>query len=430
MELNAFNSIDNKERKCYTNIKIGDDEMVKREMYLQRIRPFYESEMIKVISGIRRCGKSTIMKQIIEELREDGISDEHIIYINFENYKYRSISNPDSLYEYIEDKITDEGMYYLFFDEIQNVDNFQLVINSFRSTHNASIFITGSNSKLLSGELATHLSGRTISFRIMTFSFNEYCQYKKELGISKTYEELLDEYMLWGGFPLVCKESENSSKEIVLSNIYDSVVLKDIIMRNKIASPIALEKVLEYVVANSSTTISGNTIASALSDKSQSVSAPTVYDYLNYISEACICDKVSRYDIRGKKVLVYEEKTYVCDLGLFHIKKNRVKDEYNYIVETICYNELIARGYKVYVGKTYKGEVDFIAQKGKEKFYIQAAYLLSDESVIKREFGAYDSIIDNFPKYVITLDRVTLDRDGIIHLNLIDFLLDNKKLCQ
>ncbi len=397
--------------------------MVKREMYLERIRPFYDLEMVKVISGIRRCGKSTIMRQMIQELKDRNISDKKIIYINFEDYKYREICYADSLYNYVEKIIIEEGKYYLFFDEIQNVSEFELVINSFRSTHDVSIFITGSNSMLLSGELATHLSGRTISFRIMPFNFREYCECQSEMQRNKTKEELLDEYMKWGGFPLVCKETDETSKEVILSNIYDSVVLKDIVMRNKVASPVALEKVLDYVVANSSTTISGNAIASSLSNENQAVSAPTVYDYLKYIVDACICDKVSRYDIRGKKILAYEEKTYVCDLGFFSIKKNRVKDEYNYIVETLCYNELIARGYKVYIGKTYKGEVDFIAQKGEEKFYIQAAYLLSDEHVIEREFGAYENINDNYPKYLITLDRVTLTRDGIIHKNLIDFLL-------
>lgn len=397
--------------------------MVTREIYLERIRPFYDSEMVKVITGIRRCGKSTIMRQIISEIRELGIAEENIIYINFEDYKYRKISNADALYDYVEEKIKTTDKYYLFFDEIQNVDEFELVINSFRSTHDASIFITGSNSKLLSGELATHLSGRTLSFRVMPFSFKEFCVYKHEENCVKSKDELLQEYMIWGGFPLVCKEEDENSKAVVLSNIYDSVVLKDIVMRNKVASPVALEKVLEYVVANSSTTISGNAIAATLSDEKQTVSAPTIYDYLKYISDACICDKVSRYDIRGKKVLAYEEKTYVCDLGFFHIKKNRVKDEYNYIVETICYNELISRGYQVYIGKTYKSEVDFIATRGDEKIYIQAAYLLSDEKVIEREFGAYDSIKDNYPKYVISMDKLTLSRDGIIHMNLLDFLL-------
>lgn len=212
----------------------------------------------------------------------------------------------DSLYEYIEKNINEEGKYYLLFDEIQNVDKFELVINSFRSTHDVSIFITGSNSKLLSGELATHLSGRTISFRVMPFNFKEYCEYQSKMQRNRAKEEMLDDYMKWGGFSLVCKEADESSKGIILSNIYDSIVLKDIIMRNKVASPIALEKVLEYVVTNSSTTISGNTIAASLTDENQTVSAPTVYDYLKYIIVACICDRVSRYDIRGKKILAYE----------------------------------------------------------------------------------------------------------------------------
>lgn len=397
--------------------------MIKREQYIKRIRPFYDSEMIKVITGIRRCGKSTIMRQIIDELKESGVRSDAIVYINFEDYKYKKIATPDQLYEYVEDKIKDEKRYYLFFDEIQNVNEFELVINSFRTTHDVSIFITGSNSKLLSGELATHLTGRTVSFRIMPFSFKEFCEYKKQCGTALANMELLDEYMTWGGFPIVCKETEPESREILLSNIYDSVVLKDIIMRNKVASPVILEKVLEYVVANSSLTVSGNSIAAVLSKDTESVSAPTVYDYIRYMTEACICDKVPRYDIRGKKVLAFEEKMYVCDMGFFRLKKNRVKEEYNYIVETICYNELISRGYKVYVGKTYKGEVDFIAEKGEEKFYLQATYMLSDEQVIRREFGAYDNIKDHYPKYVVSLDRVPLSRDGIIHVNLTDFLL-------
>ena len=309
--------------------------MVKRELYLNRIRRFYDSEMIKVITGIRRCGKSTIMLQIIEELKEKGIKEDHIIYINFENYKYKSISNADGLYKYVEEKIQDEEKYYLFIDEIQNVDEFEIVVNSFRATHNISIFITGSNSKLLSGELATHLSGRTISFHVMPFTFSEFCEFNLEKNADKNYDDLLLEYMKWGGMPLVCKEDDEISKDVVLSNIYDSVVLKDIVMRNDIRSSNVLDKVLEYLVANSSTTISGNAISAFLSNDGHKVSAPKVYDYIKYIVDACICNKVSRYDIRGRKILSFEEKIYVCDMGFFHIKKNRVKDEYNYIIEEI-----------------------------------------------------------------------------------------------
>lgn len=397
--------------------------MIKREIYLKRIRPFYESEMVKVITGIRRCGKSTIMRQIIEEIQDNGVEADHIIYINFEDYQYRKICNPDALYEYVEENIHDDQKFYLFFDEIQNVDEFELVINSFRATHDASIFITGSNSKLLSGELATHLSGRTLSFKIMPFNFQEFCELKKSEGDNRTYDEYMQEFLAWGGFPLVCKETDENSKLVILSNIFDSVVLKDIVMRNKVASPLALEKVLEYVVANTSVTISGNKIAASLSDSGQPVSAPMVYDYLKFIVDACVCDKVPRYDIRGKKALAFEEKTYVCDLGFFHLKKNRVKDEYNYMMETLCYNELVSRGYQVYVGKTYKGEIDFIATRGNEKIYVQAAYLLADETVAEREFGAYRVIQDNYPKYVISMDKIVSSREGIIHMNMIDFCL-------
>lgn len=398
--------------------------MITRTMYLKRIRPFYDSEMVKVMTGIRRCGKSTLMNQIIDELKDSHIDPSHIIYINFEDYQYRKLCDPDQLYQYIENIIIDNQKYYLFIDEIQNVKDFELVINSFRATHNISIFITGSNSKLLSGELATHLSGRTISFRIMPFTFHEFYELKTKENTKLSKEELLYEYMNWGGFPLVCKENDNESKEVILSNIFDSIVLKDIIMRNKVATPLGIEKIIEYIIANSSLTISAKKISQYIIDEGITISSPTIYDYLKYICDACICDLVSRYDIRGKKVLSFEEKAYVCDLGFFHLKKNRVKDEYNYIVETLVYNELIARGYKVYVGKTYKSEVDFIVEKGNDRFYIQATYLLSDDSVIEREFKAFDSIQDHYPKYVISMDPITLSRNGIIHKRLIDFLLE------
>ena len=400
--------------------------MVIRTQYLERLRPFYESEFVKVITGMRRCGKSTILRQIMAEIRAQGVDDEYIVYINFEDYKYHKLLDADTFYEYVEAKILDEAKYYLFFDEIQNVTNFELVVNSFRATHNVSIFITGSNSKLLSGELATHLSGRTISLRVLPFNFYEFCQYKAQAA--SDYDALLEEYMTYGGLPLVCGALTEETKEVVLSNIYDAVVLKDIVMRNKISSPAALEKVLDYVVGNSSLTVSGNAIANTLSSGGNKISAPIVYDYLRYIVEACVCDKVPRYDIRGKKMLAFEEKYYVCDLGFLHLKKNRIKDEYNYIVETICYNELVSRGYKVYVGKTWKGEIDFIAELHGKVIYLQVAYLLNDEKTIEREFGAYAKIADNYPKYVISMDKHTISQNGIIHYNLIDFLLRKVEL--
>ncbi len=397
--------------------------MIKRELYLERIRPFYDSELIKVITGVRRCGKSTVVFQIIEELKAQGVKDDQIIYINFEDYQFQIISNPDSLYDYIKNKIHPTKKTYLLIDEIQNVDNFELVVNSFRATSNISIFITGSNSKLLSGELATHLTGRTVEFKLLPFNFKEYHDFQRLRGSTLETDEIFRDYLEWGGFPLVAKEDDEVVKHVILSNLYDSIVLKDIIMRNRIASPHVLQRVLDYIIANSSTTISGNNIAKSLSNSAQSVSAPTVYDYLRFISEACLCDIVPRYDIRGKALLSFSEKTYVCDLGLFKLRKNRVKDEYNYIFETLCYNELISRGYKVYIGKTHTGEIDFIAEKGDQKRYFQVAYLLNTKETIEREFKALLAIKDNHPKYLLTMDSLQLSHDGITHLNIVDWLL-------
>lgn len=395
--------------------------MVKRELYLKRIRPFYDSELIKIITGIRRCGKSTLLRQIKDELIEMGTKDTEILFMNFEDYQYHKYLMPEELYNYVEDVIKQKRCRYLMFDEIQNVKDFELVINSFRATHDISIFVTGSNSKLLSGELSTHLGGRTLSFRMLPFCFKEYAEFKA----TDPTKELLIEYMEWGGFPLVCSSNEEETKEVILSNLYDSVVLKDIIMRNKISSAHALNKIIDYLIANSSLTLSVSNIAKALKEDEIKLSVPTVYDYINYIIEAGIVDKLERYDIRGKKVLSFEEKIYTCDLGLLHLKKNRVKDEFNLKIETLVYNELIARGYQVYIGKTYKGEVDFIAEKSGKRIYIQVAYLLSSEKTIEREFGAFQDIQDNYPKFVVTFDDMKMkERDGIIHIPILSFLMN------
>ena len=396
--------------------------MIKRELYLKRIRPFYHSELIKVITGVRRCGKSVLLKQIKEELIEGGVKEERIIYINFEDYQYRKFKDPDEFYAYIENIIRDEKM-YLMFDEIQNVDNFELVINSFRATHDVSIFLTGSNSKLLSGELATHLGGRTISFTMYPFTFKEFCEFK-----DKTPDyQLLDEYCTWGGFPLVCQAENDDMKETILMNLYDSIILKDIVQRNKIKSVNVLEKVIDYLVSTSGMILSAQNITKVLISEKQKVSEPTIYDYIRYILDAYIINKVERYDIRRKKVLAFEEKTYVCDLGIFHLKKNKVKDEFGSMMEILVYNELAARGYKIYIGKTYRGEIDFIVEKNNKKSYIQVEYLLNNEETIEREFGAFNSISDHYPKYVISYDTIQLsERNGINHIPMMKFLLEDE----
>lgn len=397
--------------------------MVKREMYLDRIRPFYDSPFVKVITGVRRCGKSTLLDQIASDLASGGIPESAITLISFEDYGNKSLLDPGELNAFIEHRIAGIERPYILLDEVQRVKGFEEVVNSLQSKQAASIFITGSNSQILSGELASLLGGRTLSFQLMPFNFREYRRFAMdELGMPADDNKMLVDFLTWGGFPLACAEKSSRTREVVLENLYSSIVLRDIILRNKINSPATLESVLDYLIANSSTTVSGNNVAKALSDMNRMVSAPTVYDYIRAITESYVISKVPRYDIRGKKALRYEEKVYVCDLGFFRLKKNRVKDEMNYVVETAVYNELISRGLRVFVGKTMQGEIDFVVESGNKRCYVQAAYLIPDERVIDREFGAYDNVHDAYPKFVVSMDPLPMSRNGIEHLSLLDFL--------
>lgn len=398
--------------------------MIKRELYLNKIRPFIDSDLIKVIIGIRRCGKSVLMKQIISEIKEKHVDDAHIIYLNFEDLQFSFIENEMDLYRYIKDKIQDEGKYYLLFDEIQNVNNFEKAINSFRATLNCSVFLTGSNGKLLSGELATHLSGRYVSFRIMPFSFKEMCKVK-DISKDRVSEKDFIEYLNFGGMPQRFLMETESQVKIYLRDLYDSIVLRDIVLRSKVSDVDVLNRIVEYMVMNTSQTFSAKSISAYFESISRKVSMDTIYQYLEHITNSLIFNKVMRYDIRGKKILTRSDKFYLSDLGFAKINNTGFKTEIGALIENIVYNELINRGYEVYVGKTVKGEIDFIVMNDGEKSYYQALYLLADEKVIDREFGAYESVRDNFPKYVLSMDKLDFSRDGIVHKNILDFLLED-----
>ena len=398
--------------------------MIKRELYLNKIRPFIDSDLIKVIIGIRRCGKSVLMKQIISEIKEKHVDDAHIIYLNFEDLQFSFIENEMDLYRYIKDKIQDEGKYYLLFDEIQNVNNFEKAINSFRATLNCSIFLTGSNGKLLSGELATHLSGRYVSFRIMPFSFKEMCKVK-DISKDRVSEKDFMEYLNFGGMPQRFLMETESQVKIYLRDLYDSIVLRDIVLRSKVSDLDILNRIVEYMVMNTSQTFSAKSISAYFESISRKVSMDTIYQYLEHITNSLIFNKVMRYDIRGKKILTRSDKFYLSDLGFAKINNTGFKTEIGALIENIVYNELINRGYEVYVGKTVKGEIDFIVMNDGEKSYYQALYLLADEKVVDREFGAYESVRDNFPKYVLSMDKLDFSRDGIVHKNILDFLLED-----
>ena len=402
--------------------------MLVREDYLSKIRGFYDSDLIKILVGIRRCGKSVILNQIIDELKEKkNIDEEHIIFINFEFIEFEDLLDYKKLNKYIKDKIKDDKIYYLFLDEVQNVDNFEKVVNSLRSSvKNISIFLTGSNSKMLSDELSTVLSGRYVLFNINPLSYKEYISLTSKDG--KDLNNFWD-YAKWGGLPNRCQFNNEIDIKNYLHSVYDSIILRDVVKRLNIIDIKLIDKILIYLIRNTGYKFSFNNIKKYLEKENKKISNETLYNYLDALCKALILKKVYRYDISGKGVLKTLNKYYATDLGIAQIKNNNLEFKTYIVLENIVYNELINRNYEVYIGKTKNGEIDFLVKKDGLIKYIQVSYeLYGNDSVIEREFGAYRYIDDNYPKYVISLDKINLSRDGIIHLNLIDFLLDDKLL--
>lgn len=399
--------------------------MLIRENYLSRIRGFYDSDLIKILVGIRRCGKSVILNQIIEELKsKKKIDNEHIIFINFEFIEYEDLLDYKELNKYIKDKIKDDKIYYLFLDEIQNVDKFEKVINSLRaSIKNVSIFITGSNSKLLSDELSTVLSGRYVIFNINPLSYKEFILLTGKDGYDMNS---FWNYARWGGLPNRCEFSSEVDIKNYLHSVYDSIILRDVVKRLNLKDVTLFDMILQYLIDTVGREFSADNIIKFLENEYKKVSKETLYVYIEALCKALILKKVYRYDISGKTVLKTLNKYYATDLGIAQIKNNNPEFKSYIVLENIVYNELINRNYDVYIGKTKNGEVDFLAKKDGETKYIQVTYEMNGrEETIEREFGAYKSIDDSYPKYVISLDKVDLSRNGITHLNLIDFLLND-----
>ncbi len=401
--------------------------MIKREKYLKIIRPFYEQDLIKVITGIRRSGKSVILTQIMEELKESGVKEEQIIYINFEFADYIDITDAKKLNAFIEQKLINKAKYYVFFDEIQNVDKWEKVVNSLKSKYNEniSIFITGSNSDLLSGELATHIAGRYVSFKVYPFTFAEACELKDIKDNDKyELERVFDDYIIWGGMPQRFSLKDELQVKTYLSDVYNSIVIKDIIERFKIKDVDLFNKILTFIMTTPSQIFSAESLTKYLCSESIEVSKITIYNYLEYMCRAMLINKAERFDVRGKRILNGKYKYYLTDLGLGQVINNERKKQMGAYIENVVYNELLSRGYDVKVGTLDSGEIDFIATKFNEKIYIQVAYILSDETVIDREFNVYKKIEDNYPKYVLSMDKIDLSQNGIIHKNIIDWLLN------
>lgn len=403
---------------------------IKRELYLSQIRKYYDIDLIKVLVGVRRAGKSVILKQIIDELKK-STDKKHIVYINFEDLEYSEIDTAKKLNDAIKARVVDSKKYYLFFDEIQHVQEFEKALASFKATLNASIFVTGSNSKLLSGELATLLVGRTVEFKIMPFSYYEAVQLLEKNKMVVPVDFFYN-YIKWGGLPQRFDFTEEKDIKNYIESVYSGIVEKDIYKRDSQIEKNKFNSVASYILSNAGKEFSAQSVVNYFNSNNEanrkSFEKKTLYNYIDKLQKAYLISRVKRFNIVGKEVLKTIEKHYAIDTGFRTINTNLVNYEDTFFLENIIYNELILRGYIVYTGKTYKSEIDFVVTDGKKKCFVQVSYLMPGQETLKREFGAFSPIKDSSPKYVLSLDKIDLSHDGITHINIEDFLLHKKDL--
>ena len=399
--------------------------MIKRELYMSRIRPFIGGELIKVVTGIRRSGKSVMLELVKQELLESGVGAEHFISINFEDMRNAHLCNAQSLHEEVlRLSSTIQGKVFLFFDEIQEVANWEKCINSLRVALDCDIYITGSNAKLLSGELATYLGGRYVEFVIYPFSFSEFLELYLPIFPQSSIQQCFQKYLVTGGMPYLSNlQYTDEPSHQYLTDLFNSVMLKDIVKRNKVRDVDLLERILAFVTANVGTTFSATSLSKFLKSEHRTVAPETILNYIKYCCDAYLFYQVKRQDLQGKQLLATNEKYYIADHGIREAVFGGNMRDINLILENIVFMELLRRGYSVTVGKTGNKEVDFICDKRGERIYIQVAYLLASEETIHREFDVYDSLRDHYPKYVVSLDEFDMSRNGIRHRNIRDFLL-------
>lgn len=402
--------------------------MIKRELYMKRIRPFINGELIKVMTGIRRSGKSVMLELIKDELIGSSVDPSQFISINFEDMGYAHLQNAKALHNEITEQAKKiDGKVYLFFDEIQEVTDWEKCINSLRVTLDCDIYITGSNAKLLSGELATYLGGRYVEFVIYPFSFAEFMMLYRQSNPDEPIQRCFQKYLIYGGMPYLSNlnYADEPSKQY-LTDLFNSVQFKDIVKRNKVRDADLLERISAYIMVNTGTTFSATSLVKFLKNEHRNVAAETILNYIKYCCDAYLIYKVKRQDLQGKQILSSNEKYYIADHGIREAVFGGNMRDINLILENIVYMELLRRGYSVTAGKTGNKEIDFVCDKRGEKIYVQVTYMLASEETIEREFGVYDSVNDNFPKYVVSLDEFDMSRNGIKHKNIRDFLLMDK----
>ena len=403
--------------------------MIKRDLYLEEIKKYMNKPIIKVITGMRRSGKSMILKLIQEELEKMGIVKENIIYMNFESLVFIDIKDFEALYKHIIKKtFNKKGKIYILLDEIQEVKGWEKAINSFLVDLDVDIYITGSNANLLSSELATYIAGRYIEIKIYPLSFQEYIDFASENNKDNplTLDEYFNQYLNFGGLPGI--HILNYNKEEIyqyLADVYNSILLRDVIARNNIRDIELLERVVLYIMDNIGNTFSAKSISDFLKNQGRKLSIETIYNYLKALENAFIISKVQRYDIKGKNILETQEKYYLSDLGFRHAKLGYQSNDISGYLENIVFLELLRRKYKVNIGKQDNKEIDFVANLRDENLYLQISYLLASPETIEREFSPLKSIKDNYPKMVLSMDNLPESNiEGIKRKQIIDFLLE------
>lgn len=399
--------------------------MIKRESYMARIRPFIDGDLIKVLTGIRRSGKSVMLELIKDELRARGVTEEQLVAFNFEDMRNAQLCTAEALHdELVRRAASIKGKIYFFFDEIQEVERWERCVNSLRVEMDCDIYITGSNAKLLSGELATYLAGRYVEFIIYPFSFSEFLALYHSVEPDADTRTCFDRYLTFGGMPYLANlRFDETACRQYLRDLFNSVELKDIVKRNNVRDVDMLERIIAYVTANIGTTFSSTAISKYLKNEGRRVSPETVLNYLKACSDAFLFYQVRRQDLQGKKILTVNEKYYVADHGIREAVIGGNMRDINLVLENIVFMEALRRGYSVTVGKVGEREIDFVCERHGKKCYIQVTYLLAAEETVQREFGVYEHVQDNFPKYVVSLDEFDMSRNGVRHYNIRDFLL-------
>lgn len=399
--------------------------MILRTSYIEYIKPFIDKPQIKIITGIRRSGKSTVLRLLKEELKAKKIKEDYIIAVNFESFAFSDFLEAPKLYQFIKERIKTGQKYYLLLDEIQEVKDWEKAVNSFLVDFDVDIYLTGSNSHLLSSELATYLAGRYVEIQVYTLSYKEFLDFRKHyFPEEQNSGNLFLQYLRKGGFPVIhTADYTDDSAYKVVYDIYSSVILRDTIQRYKIRDVELLERVIKYAFDNIGSTFSGKNVADYFKSQQRKVDVNTVYNYLNALEGAFILYRVPRYDIKGKEILKTQEKFYVSDISLIYATMGNRDRMISGILENMVFLELKRRRYKVYIGKLDSTEIDFVAEKHGNKVYVQVAYKLESEETVNREFGNLLSINDQYPKYVVTMDEFWKDSiEGIRHLYITDFL--------